>query len=142
MFFFLLIFMSKSENSSDKEEEIDLNKGGKYLIRKMRIGNKEIQYISQNKNIENYIEDGIIERFYKRENKKNDNDDNDENDNQNSTRQNNKNNLNNNNNNNTEQNNDLLNSQLNIQKQLDEVNAKLDNYNNLFINLYLLSSLS
>ena len=73
MFFFLLIFMSKSENSSDKEEEIDLNKGGKYLIRKMRIGNKEIQYIPQDKNNENYIEDGIIERFYKRENKKNNN---------------------------------------------------------------------
>ena len=128
--------MSKSDNSSDKEEEIDLNKGGKYLIRKMRIGNKEIQYKPQDNNNENYIEDGIIERFYKRENNKKDNDDKDDNDNQNSARQNNKNNLNNNNDNNTEQNNDLLNSQLNIQKQLDEVNAKLDNYNNLFINLY------
>ncbi len=128
--------MSKSDNSSDEEEEIDLNKGGKYLIRKMRIGNKEIQYTAQDKNNENYIEDGIIERFYKRENNKNDNEDNDDNDNQNSARENNKNNLNNNNDNNTEQNNDLLNSQLNIQKQLDEVNAKLDNYNNLFINLY------
>ncbi len=165
MFFHNLNKMSSKSVSSNDEKEISLKEGGKYLIRKIIDSNYENIDYNYQKYSDNILEDGIIERFYKKENNNINEDNNNENnmkdeiieknyknektdDNilNNSITSINNYNQNNNNDNNQSINNKYRNANNNnknnmssesvFQKQLNNVNTKLDNINALFLNLY------
>ena len=164
MFFHNLNKMSSKSISSNNEKEISLKEGGKYLIRKIIDSNYENIDYNYQKNSDNILEDGIIERFYKKENNNINEDNYNENNmkdeiieknyknektddnilNNSITSINNYNQNNNNDNNqsinnkyrNANNNKNIMTSESVFQKQLNNVNTKLDNFNTLFLNLY------